>query len=221
MYLSIDLLEDEYFSGQRLKFKAKNQSDFVVSGEADLTPLKLPTASLTVNKPGSIISLDKLRIKSDGKLLTEISLKTSSFSKIVMNAEDGRQEPGKPIRSFGKLGFELNLPSWSIDADVDVVNGPLLYSSILYKYDNFKFGGETLINTHLEDNSRPTEIMDINAGFSYACKDWLLVAKTTNVFENIRLSYLHNISPKLILATQVNYDLKSNSQKLAIGTSYL
>jgi hypothetical protein len=114
---------------------------------------------ITAKRLGNILSLDKLRVKSDGRLLAEVSLKTSSLSKFTMSAEDGRQEPGKPIQSFGKLGIEFTLPNISIDADVDVVNGPLLRTSALYKYGRYKFGGEALVNSHIEDSDQPPEII--------------------------------------------------------------
>lgn len=59
--------------------------------------------------------------------------------------EDGRQEPGKPLRSFGILGMNFLSPSGAVavQGDIDVVNGPTLYGSTMLKYNQcFKFGVE-------------------------------------------------------------------------------
>ena len=61
------------------------------------------------------------------------------------NAEDGRQELGKPLRSFGILGMNFLSQNGNIavQGDVDVVNGPTFYGSSMMKYNNcFKFGLE-------------------------------------------------------------------------------
>lgn len=219
--MPVDLFEDDYFSGQRLKFQAKNESDITVSGEAELGQQKVPLTVLTIKRPGILLSLDKLRMKSDGRLLAEVSLKTSDYFKLTMSAEDGRQEPGRPIQSFGKVGVELTFPKLNLDADLDVVNGPLLRTSALYNHGNYKVGGETLINTNIEFADQSPEMTDFNVGFAYIGKRWTLVGRTTNLLSNMRLSYLHDISPKLLLAAQVDYHLKSNSQKIAVGTNYM
>jgi hypothetical protein len=64
---------------------------------------------------------------------------------LYCNAEDGRQEPGKPLRSFGILGMNFLSQNGNIavQGDVDVVNGPTFYGSSMMKYNNcFKFGLE-------------------------------------------------------------------------------
>lgn len=221
MNLLVDILEDDYIHGQKFKFKSKNMSKFCITGEAELYPQKAAFASLTASRAGSLISLDKLRVKSDGRLLAELSLKLSNSTKMTISTEDGRQEPGKPLHSIGKLGMELSLPYLNADVDVDVVNGPLVHGSVLYKYGNIGVGGEALVNTHAEDKDQSVEFADMNFGMSYFGHDWKLIARTTNSLENIRVGYLHNFSPSLVLVSQVDYHLKSNAQKIAFGSKYL
>jgi hypothetical protein len=196
-------------------------SKFSISGEVEMSPQKAAFASLTASRQGSLVSLDKLRVKSDGRLLAELSLKLSSSSKMTISTEDGRQEPGKPLHSVGKLGLEMALPNLNADMDIDVVNGPLVHGSLLYKYGNIRVGGEALVNTHAEDKDQTVEFADMNFGMSYSGLDWTLIARTTNSLENMRVGYLHNFSPALVLVSQVDYHLKSNAQKIAFGSKYM
>ncbi len=203
-----------------MKFKSTNSSQYCLSGEASFSPHKIPVASLSVNKIGPIFSLDKLRVKSDGRILAEASLKASSISKFTLSTEDGRQEPGKPLQSFGKIGIEVNTPKVQADASIDVVNGPVLQGSILYGYKDFKIGGEAMINTHAEDKDQSPELSNIDIGLSYTGPNWSAMGKTTDMMENVRLNYVQTVSPKLTVAAQVDYHLKLNSQRLAIGSEY-
>ena len=63
-------------------------------------------------------------------------MKTNEYSKFFLSVEDGRQEPGKPYQSFGKFGYELDYPPANVGiiSDVDLSNGPLLKTSVAYKY---------------------------------------------------------------------------------------
>lgn len=82
-------------------------------------------------------------------LLTAFNLSPHRVSCFV-RAEDGRQEPGKPLRSFGILGmnFQSTSGNVAIQGDVDVVNGPTFYGSTILKYnDCFKFGIEVSSST--------------------------------------------------------------------------
>jgi hypothetical protein len=45
--------------------------------------------------------------------------------------------------------------------------------------------------------------------------------KLYDAFTAVRISYLHEISPVLSVGTQLDYKLKTNSQKFTIGSKYL
>lgn len=220
----LDILDDDYIYGQKLSFSTTNKSNFKISGDAEFGSSKAPLVSISTSRPannGSILSIDKFRIKSDGRFLGELSLSTSTISKFTMKFEDGRQQVGKPLQSYGKLGCELTLPSLKANAEVDVVNGPLIQSSLLYTYGKLSVGGEILLNTHAEEKKSPPEISDLNIGFGYLGPDWLLTARTTELSENLRLSYYHNITSSFVLATLVDYRFKANVQKITIGSRYM
>ena len=204
-----------------MKIKTKNESDLLWVTEGELSS-KGAMASVSASKQGTTLSLDKFRVKSDGRVLIEASLLTSKASKFTMKAEDGRQEPGKPLQSFGKLGCELKTSSAYATADIDVVNGPIFRSSVVYNYNSsLSLGGGAVVNTHLEERDQSAELTDISMAVSYKGPDWNLTTKTLNSFGLLRLSYYHNVSPKLTVGSQLDYRIKGNSQKLSLGANYL
>ena len=210
------LLDDDYSYGPKLEITTRNKSNVVIIGDGEVINGKV-NSSIVASYIGNNFTLDKLRVKSDGRILMEAALRTSNLSKFTVSAEDGRQEPGKPLQSFGKLGCEIVLPKVSLTADVDVINGPLIRTSSLYKYnDNISFGGEAIINSHLEEGLYP-ELSNFNVGFTYRGPDWTIATKTNDLLSSIRVSYLHKMSPKLVAASRLDYSLKSNYQKLTFG----
>lgn len=220
-----ELLEDDYFYSQRLRIKTTNASEMSWLTEGELST-KGASAAITATRKGSTLSLDKLRVKSDGRILVEASLLTSNTTKLTMSAEDGRQEPGKPLQSFGKLGCEFKIPGTlyggTISSDIDVVNGPIFRSSGLYNYSKaMKLGGEIVVNTRLEEKDSSPELADVNVGISYDGPGWNLTGKTMDSLGTFRLSYTHDVSNKLTMASQLDYRIKGSSQKLSVGSRYL
>jgi hypothetical protein len=214
-------LDDDYFYYPKLRVKTTNESDLSWIAEGELTTRGVH-ASMSAIRKGTSLSLDKIRVKSDGRVLAEASLKTSDITKFSVSAEDGRQEPGKPLQSFGKLGCEIKFPNLSLTGDVDVVNGPILRSSFLYNYGrSLSIGAETMVNTHLEEKGQGPEVIDMNVGIVYTGPSWSLSAKTAESLGSLQVSYFHSSSPKLTIGSQLDYRLKSNSQRLQIGAKYL
>lgn len=215
-----DLLEEDYFFTQRLKVGTTNQSKLSWITEGELSS-KGSSALISASRKGANISLDNFRIKSDGRLLVEGSIKQSETLKLTMSAEDGRQEPGKMLQSSGKLGCEFTSPALSGKAEVDIVNGPTFRSSFLYNHNSsLSVGSEIAVNTRAEEKDQFPEIALINVGLSCKGPDWNLSAKTMDTFGALRISYLHDVSPVLSVCSRLDYRLKGNSQKVAFGTSY-
>lgn len=130
------------------------------------------------------------------------------------------QEPGRPLHSFGKLGVEYTVPVLAVTADVDVVNGPTMNASALIKKYSFSGGFDLQYNTHLEDKNLPPEIVDFNVGMAYQGSDWSSFLRTTELLTNIRGGYLHKVTKAVDVAALFDYRLKTNYQKLAVGTSW-
>lgn len=215
-----EFLENDYFFSQKCMFKTRNEANILVSGEAELSS-KGPQSFISISKPGSFLNLEKLRIKSDGRIFAEASLKPNSTVRFTVSAEDGRVEPGKPLQSLGRLGCEVNSNHFTGTADIDVVNGPLIRLSAMYKHNvNMSIGGEAQLNSHFDDKDLSSEVSDVSIGFSSTGLNWNFFGKTLDSFGAIRLGYLHTVSPNLSVGSQLDYKLKSNAQKITFGTKF-
>lgn len=219
------LIFDDYFYNKNIKLKTTNSSDIDWTAAGTLSPSGTigEVSAVYLNPNG--FSLENFKIKTDGRVMAEASLKFTESLKFNASIEDGRQEPGKPLRSFGILGmnFQSTSGNVAIQGDVDVVNGPTFYGSSVLKYnDCFKFGIETRYNTHYEEKQDTApELMDLNFGGAYMCPDWTFSARTTDLLENIRLSYVHSVAADLDVGALVDYRVKSNHQSLAIAMKWM
>jgi len=164
-------------------------------------------------------SLNNLSLNADGRIMAEASLNTSQNLKFTAAAEDGRQEPGKPLQSSGKFGVEYCVPSLHLSADIDVVNGPFIRGGFLWRISGFQLASDALINSHFDDNQYP-ELKGLNFGINYKTIDWDAFAMTEDSVSTIKMGYLHHVSPALDICGHIQYRLKTNFQKLTIGSKF-
>ena len=215
----VELFDDEYFFAKSIFVRTVNESGIEVTTEGELGS-KGATGSLSISRLGNPISFDNLRIRSDGRVLLEGSLVTSNITKLTVAAEDGRQEPGKPVQSFGKLGCEINVPNSKFGAifDVDVVNGPLFSTSILTSpTSNVYLGMEAVVNSHFEDKGRSVELIDCNIGMQYVGPQWTASARSYDSFNTLKLAYIHSPSNNFTFGSHIDYRKKTNTQKLSLA----
>ena len=199
-----------------------------VKGEGALNTSSSLTSSISLSraKEGSNFSIENLSLTNEGRISGEFSIITSATSKLYLCAQDERSEPGRNIKSSGKIGAEYRTDLCCIDTSVDVVNGPTGSSTFLYKYLpwNIQFGANLRANSHWDDSSKgkalPPEIEDINFCLAYVAPNYQLHAKTSNYVNTVALGYLHQLSPKLLYGAIVDYSFHVNSQNLAVGASY-
>jgi voltage-dependent anion channel protein 2 len=215
-----DLLDDDYYYTQKLKIKTTNSSKLSWLTEGEMS-LKNVSASMTTVRKGELLSLDKLRMKSDGKILLEASLQAHKALKLSMSVEDGRHESGKPLSSFGKLGCEFKMSPLMATAEVDIVNGPMVRSSMVLKINRqLTVGAEAGCNPHLDEKCQNPEILDVNVGLSYKGPQWNLSVKALDKFATMQILYLHLVSPQLVVGSKLDYRLKGNTQKFIIGSRF-
>lgn len=200
-----------------------------VTGEGALSTSSNPLSSsisVSQGKKGGSFAIDNLSLTNEGRISGEFSINTSASSKLYLCAQDERSEPGRNIKSSGKIGAEFKTDLYSIDTNVDVVNGPTGSSTFLYKYLpwNIQFGANLKVNSHWDDNSKskalPPEIEDINFCLAFVAPNYQIHAKTSNYVNTMALGYLHQVSPKLLYGAIVDYSFHVNSQNLAVGASY-
>jgi hypothetical protein len=149
--------------------------------------------------------LDKLQIKTDGRVLAEGSLKVDDSIRFTVSAEDGRQEPGKPLHSHGKVGVEFMNELVSATAEVDIVNGPTLKASTLFGWRGGFVGAELNYNTHMEDREQKPEITDYNVGMGYKTREWEATVGSTEKFGVFGISYMQRVTPELDVGAMFKY----------------
>lgn len=158
--------------------------------------------------------------QTDGRVSADASLKVSETKTFTASIEDGRQEPGKPLQSYGKLGLDFLSSGTSLKADIDIVNGPILSGSILSRYGPFRIGGEAFLNTHLEERDQKPEVTDANIGVSYDGPDWTASLRTIDLLGSVRLGYVHNISKDIDVGGLVEYRIRTNYQSMVVGARW-
>mgnify|MGYP003385142633 CR=1 FL=1 len=227
-----DFFEDGFFSSKKLLVKVKNSAGVALNFESNIEPRGTMVSSISSSyKSGNSVSLEKFCIKSDGRVSMEACMKLNDATKLTVAAEDSRQEPGKPVYSFGKLGFEYRIPLCTITSDVDVVNGYALRSSIITNYSAFKLGAQCVISGQSRENAtrlehkqasggatdRVPELLDLSFVSSYKGGGWDASVATRNFLKTLRVSYLQTLSPTVDVGAQVDYGILVNSHKFNIG----
>ena len=228
----VRFFDEGYFSSKRLKIKAKNSSGVEFSHESELFPKGNMFGYLsTAYKISNSVSLDKFCIKSDGRIALEAAMKLSDNTKLTVSAEDSRQEPGKPLHSFGKLGFLHNVPMFTLSADVDVVNGYQLKSSFITKINSLKIGSQVLCRARVDNPAAvydgvtsttaasvtTPQLIDFTFVSSYNGDGWCASAITRNCLKSLRISYIQALSPIVDVGAQIDYGLRVNTHKFNIG----
>mmetsp|Transcript_16776 Transcript_16776/g.25209 ORF Transcript_16776/g.25209 Transcript_16776/m.25209 type:complete len:292 (-) Transcript_16776:82-957(-) len=216
----LGLLNDGFFFSKKISVKTKNAAGVEWSVDGDLSSRgSQGSMSIAYNDPAGL-SIEQMRIRTDGRVLGEASFQVSDSFKLTACIEDGRQEPGKPLYSFGKLGLDYCVENFSAQTDLDVVNGPSLQGCALLSFPYLRLGGEFLCNTHLEDKRKHPELLDLNVGMSVLGSEWAASVRTTNLLGNIRLGYLCNISRTVDVGVMVDYRILYNDQSLLVGGIY-
>lgn len=215
-----ELFHDDYVFNKNLNIKTKSPSGVEWMSGGTLSPGgALGTLGLSFKNPEGF-SLENLNIKTDGKIHAEANCKISESAKLTATIEDGRQEPGRPLHSFGKLGCEFVRKNIAAHGEVDIVNGPSISSSLVYKNGFFGLGGDVFVNTHFEEKDQAPEIVDCNFAGSLGMSDWIATIKTTDYLGALQLGYLHRVSPSVEVGGHVDYRLKSNNQTVTVGARW-
>ncbi|CAM9685294.1 unnamed protein product, partial [Discosporangium mesarthrocarpum] len=145
-----ELLNEDYVITKKLSVvtTTSNGVVFTTRGEVDGRSVRAKLGA-TVRNEASGLNLDALEFTSDGRILADASLALSECVRLIVRAEDGRQEKGKVSQSNGKLGIEYVTPGVGLTGEVDVVDGPKVGGSVLLNYGNFITGGLVQYNSQV------------------------------------------------------------------------
>ncbi len=230
----IEALFEGFEFSNTLRCSTLNKSGIRVTAEGLLSATGSNVSSLSIGQEKSqgSLTVENLSMTNEGRVSGEFSMKSSSFSKLYLSAQDERSEPGRSIKSSGKIGAEYRSEILSIDTSIDVVNGPTGRATFLYAYRpwNIKFGANVQLNSHWDEvggkggkgnaGGQGVEVEDINFGLAYVTPGYQFHAKTSDYVASITLGYLHNVSPKMGFGAIIDYGFNTNSQNLVICGSY-
>lgn len=224
---------DELFSGYEfsnsLRCSTVNESGVRVTGEGLLSGVTRPVSSLSMGQEKSqgSLTVDNLSITNEGRVSGEFSMRSGAASKLYLSVQDERSEPGRSIKSSGKIGVEYRSEVISIDTSIDVINGPTGRTTFLYAYKpwNIKFGANVQLNSHWDEieskeKLKELEVEDINFGLAYVTPDFQFYARTSDYVASTTLGYLHKVSSKILFGAMIDYRFNTNSQNLVICGSY-
>jgi|TARA_A100001015_G_scaffold317721_1_gene435421 hypothetical protein len=231
----IEALFEGFEFSNTLRCSTVNNSGVRVTAEGILSSSDKNVSSLSMGQkksPGSLV-VENISITNEGRVSGEFSVKFSGVSKLYLSAQDERSEPGRSIKSSGKIGAEYRSEILSMDTSIDVINGPTGRATFLYAYRpwNIKFGANVQLNSHWDElgngkrgkvrgGGQGVEVEDINFGLAYVTPGYQFHAKTSNYVASITLGYLHNVSAKMGFGAIIDYGFNTNSQNLVICGSY-
>lgn len=200
-----DLLGDRYCFDRKAVLKTKTANGVTFKSEAtlgDSVSAKLDTKFKRDN-----LSLDKLAIGSDGKLVGELSLSgLADGLDVTFKAQDGPTT--SDIKTFGKLGAEYSNDQVFVVADVDLIKGPTVTASAAFKYDSFVVGGCGTFNTGAMDKSG-SGLGDYGVGLGYVGDGFRVAARTAGKepLSNVEVGVYHEVDADTSVAVGLTYPL--------------
>jgi hypothetical protein len=185
--------------------------------------------SFQYKRPSAMIDLEKLSVSNEGRVMGEVSMKTSAFSKLYLSAQDERSEPGKSLNSSAKVGAVYAGNTCEMDANIDVVNGPTgRFSMVFSPYKNFLMGTYIQVNAHWDDprknedgsSKSMIEMEDMSLGMIYdnPSSGVHVFGKSYNKAQVLCFGHIHHWTEKTQFGIMVDYSLRSNNQVLTMAS---
>ena len=233
------LFEDNYVYKKKLvvEVPTPNSTKWISTGELNNREVTGNLVATYRDKSG--IVLDKLQFRSDGRLSADAHLEVDKSIKLLVSTEDGKinnhlhhshsSNGGDPTnshyvrggntnKSTGKIGIEYANPTlFSSKLEVDVVNGPTVYSSSMIKLrKDLYLGGEIKYNFLNEDKaSKHDKLEESNVGIGYFTKNTDMSLYTTERATLANFALYTTISPSLAFGALCVSHLHQNSSSLA------
>lgn len=157
------------------------------------------------------LSVDKLSIGSDGKIVGELTLGgLTDGLDVTFKAQDGPTT--STVKTFGKLGLEYSNDQAFVVADVDLIKGPTVEASALFKYDAFVVGGTGVFNTGAMDKSG-SGLGNYGVGVGYIGDGFRVAARTAGKvpLSDIELGVFHEVNSDTSVAVGLTYPRAKDS----------
>lgn len=212
-----DLLSNDFSFDRKFKLTTKSAAGVTFTSEATLKPKKLDGKLTAKWAPADGLLVDKLSISSEGRLVGEATLKNAvKNTDLVCKVSDGANEP-----PAGELEVKYTHDRFTLDAGVDVVNGPTLnLSGSASLAAGLTLGGSLKLNTKLDDANGTPELKDYGVAASYVQKDVTTVLTTKDRLKEVQLSVYNDLSKETQLGVQCNFLSKGELKSMQVGALY-
>jgi len=178
-----DLLNSDYKFVKSLKLKSKSSNGFDFTCESKLGAAVSSSLS-TKFSPAANVTVDKLQVNTDGRVVVESSLKNAvKGMTFKFAAEDGSSKgaSGKEYTPQGSLSVDYCADKVTVNSKLDVVNGPTLSVSALTGHGGFVFGGTMTYNTQFDADGKSGAVTNYGGAVGYKTSDFtgsLLASKS-------------------------------------------
>jgi len=216
-----DLLSKQYKYDRSVEVKTTTADGVTFKGTGALGT-KGFKANLEAKFKHGNVSLEKLNIGTDGKLVGELKLLgVAKGLDATFEATEGTADSS--VDSAAVFGLNFGQDWGTVTASVDVINGPVVNADALLKYQGLLVGGAVKINTNLHGGAEDSKdaglaVEDYGVAVGYDGADFRVAAQTANQLQKIKAGYYHQVSKATAVAAAVSYDSKAVSAQ--IGASY-
>merc|ERR1712232_78978 len=96
----------------------------------------------------------------------------------------------------------------TLNASVDVVEGPTLYGAGSFKYEGVVLGGEVKYNTAFDEKDSSPTLMDYSGALAYTANDFTASLTTKKKASQFVLGVHHNVSKEAKVAATYAHSAK-------------
>jgi len=216
-----NLLTDDYNFDRKFKLVTKSGSGVTFTSEGTLAPKKVDAKLTAKFAPAPGVSVDKLQLTSAGRIIAESTFKNVVKSTdVVVKVQDGA---GKSPN--GELEVKHTAPKFTVDAAVDVVQGPsLTVSGTVAPVDKWVVGATVKYNTNYDAKKDPV-FEDYGVTVAHQTADATLALATKSKLSALSLTAYVEPSDVAQVAFQADASLKSDAKlgdvTLAVGGLYV
>lgn len=217
-----DLLDKPFSYGNKFEVKTKASngvtftSDAAVSGKA--------SANLKLEYKHGNVSVDKLSVGTDKKIVGEFTFTEAVKSTdVLFKFTDGHRADAKDINaSFGAVIKGGDAGTHTVD--VDVLSGPNITAASLFQYKGFLLGATASLNTtllHDSGSGAPVTLAGVGALAGVQKGDLTAAVASTDFFSGAVGTVVHKASDTITYGALLKFPVTSDKPvALKFGGSY-
>jgi voltage-dependent anion channel protein 2 len=210
-----DLLKDDYCFDKKFKLSTKTQNGVAFTAEGTMNP-KGTEGKVTSKFKYDTISVDKLFTGSNGRFGLEASTKDNLVEglKLGLKFEDGVAGSGA---GAGSVNATYTTDNVTVTSEIDVVEGPTLYSGVTVAYQGFVAGADIKYNTQLDDKEATPSLTDAGAVVGYGTTDFSTSVHAQEKGKKLNFVYHQVVDADTAVVAQLELEPKGSNRLLTLG----